>query len=182
MHCIGDNHYCEWWIITEHFLLLCLSFEIQCKTFLLRFVYYNMKPLGYAIISNDILTQLFCMVIKTSLIPYDVNRETGIYTQRVLCWIITAVEGYYAWCGGRFCLLWWITIGLVGSWRVIIIDAVGYCACCDGSFCAVDNHYCVGLLCFIWCVIILVLVVLFAYLVIEWTSLRTQQVDSLQKS
>ncbi len=57
---------------TEHFLLLCPSFEDQRRD-LLAGVFALLRPLGYIDLSNEVLTQLLLYGDKD--LPNDVNRN-----------------------------------------------------------------------------------------------------------
>ena len=57
---------------TEHFLLLCPSFDFERKN-LLAAIRLLLRPLGYAIPSNEVLTQLLLYGDKE--LPYYVNRS-----------------------------------------------------------------------------------------------------------
>ena len=57
---------------TEHFLLLCPSFEVQRRN-LLAGVFALLRPFGYIDLSNEVLTQLLLFGDKG--LPNDVNRN-----------------------------------------------------------------------------------------------------------
>ncbi len=57
---------------TEHFLLLCPSFEVQRRNLLVR-VLALLRPLGYVNIPNEVLTQLLLYGDKD--LPNDVNKN-----------------------------------------------------------------------------------------------------------
>ena len=57
---------------TEHFLLLCPAFEIECRNLLAR-VFDLLRPFGYIDLSNEILTQLLLYGDKD--LPKDLNRN-----------------------------------------------------------------------------------------------------------
>ena len=57
---------------TEHFLLLCPSFEVQSRN-LLAGVFALLRPFGYIDLSNEVLTQLLLFGDKG--LPNDVNRN-----------------------------------------------------------------------------------------------------------
>ena len=57
---------------TEHFLLLCPSFEVQRRN-LLAGVFSLFRPFGYIDLSNEVLTQLLLFGDKG--LPNDVNRN-----------------------------------------------------------------------------------------------------------
>ena len=57
---------------TEHFLLLCPSFEVQRRN-LLAGVFALLRPFGYIDLSNEVLTQLLLFGDKG--LPNDVNRK-----------------------------------------------------------------------------------------------------------
>ena len=58
--------------ITEHFLLLCPSFEVQ-RPKLLAGVFVLLRPFGYIDLSNDVFTQLLLFGDKG--LSNDVNRN-----------------------------------------------------------------------------------------------------------
>ena len=57
---------------TEHFLLLCPSFEVQRRN-LLAGVVALLRPFGYIDLSNEVLMQLLLFGDKS--LPNDVNRN-----------------------------------------------------------------------------------------------------------
>ena len=68
---------------TEHFLLLCPSFEVQCRN-LLAGVFALLRPFGYIDLSNEVLTQL--LLVGDKGLPNDVNgnilKLTLLYVHR----------------------------------------------------------------------------------------------------
>ena len=57
---------------TEHFLLLCPSFPVQRQN-LLAEILPLLRPLGYANLSNEVLTQI--LLYGDENLPNDVNRN-----------------------------------------------------------------------------------------------------------
>ena len=57
---------------TEHFLLLCPSFEVERRNLLAR-VFQLLRPYGYIDLSNQVLAQL--LLYGDSYLPNDLNRN-----------------------------------------------------------------------------------------------------------
>ncbi len=57
---------------TEHFLLLCPSFEVERRNLLAR-VFDLLRPFGHIDLSNEVLTQLLLYGDKD--LPKDLNRN-----------------------------------------------------------------------------------------------------------
>ena len=57
---------------TEHFLLLCPSFEVERRDLLAR-VFELIRPYGYIDLSNEVLMQL--LLYGDKHLPHDLNRN-----------------------------------------------------------------------------------------------------------
>ena len=57
---------------TEHFLLLCPSFEVERRNLLVR-VFQLLRPYGYIDLSNQVLAQL--LLYGDRYLPNDLNRN-----------------------------------------------------------------------------------------------------------
>ena len=66
---------------TEHFLLLCLSFEVERRNLLAR-VFELLPPYGYIDLSNEILTQI--LLYGDKYLPNNLNRNILELTQRYI--------------------------------------------------------------------------------------------------
>ena len=60
---------------TEHFLLLCPSFEVERRNLLAR-VFQLLRPYGYIDLSNLVLAQL--LLYGDRYLPNDLNRNTRV--------------------------------------------------------------------------------------------------------